>query len=53
MSVECTANGTEILTTGFHLARDISYAIHYAFLAHLAFDHGNAETELHVAWSRS
>ena len=52
MAVESTSSGTDILTTGFHLARDIGHAIHHAFHGHLAFDYGNAETELHVKWSR-
>lgn len=52
MAVESTSSGTDILTTGFHLARDIGHAIHHAFHGHLTFDYGNAETELHVKWSR-
>ncbi len=52
MAVESTADGTEIMTTGFHLARDIGHAIHHAFHGHLTFDYGNAETELHVQWTR-
>jgi len=52
MAVESTSSGTNILTTGFHLARDIGHAIHHAFHGHLTFDYGNAETELHVKWSR-
>jgi NMD protein affecting ribosome stability and mRNA decay len=52
MAVESSADGTEITTTGFHLARDIGHAIHHAFHGRLTFDYGNAETELHVKWTR-
>ncbi|CAJ0818060.1 BCAM0308 family protein [Ralstonia sp. ASV6] len=52
MAVESTADSTEILTTGFHLARDIGHAIHHAFQGRLTFNYGNAATELHVEWAR-
>lgn len=52
MAVESSADGTNIMTTGFHLARDIGHAIHHAFHGRLTFDYGNAETELHLKWTR-
>ncbi|MDB0509605.1 hypothetical protein LBW60_19650 [Ralstonia solanacearum] len=53
MAIESSESGTDITTTGFHLARDIGNAVHHAFRGKLTFDYANAETELRVDWSRA
>ncbi|WER44696.1 BCAM0308 family protein [Cupriavidus sp. WKF15] len=52
MSMDSDEQGTVIVTTGVHMARDIGNAVHHAYHGKLAIDYDNAETELRVSWHR-
>ncbi len=53
MAITSGEDGTSITTTGMHIARDISSAIHHAYGGKLDIDYAHAEAELHVRWHRS